>query len=257
MFLVKRGDHGPRVVMIQGLLRAAGIAVTIDGSYGERTAAAVRTLQGRAGGGLVADGQVGIATWQAFERLTGYRIVNIVDAGDPAQLQRVTSGLRRAGDFNPIIMYGQSNAVASAIDQVMDRAGGSGTLAMVRFYSHGGQGMQNVAAGHDGSYMADLAGISLQYFAMMRSDFERLRDVLAIFGCVDLMGCSVGGGSQGAQLLRQVADAAGRPTEAGTDTQYSADVGYQPFNFEGTVRQVYPGGVGRGAWGRRVQSLMG
>lgn len=178
MLLARRGDRGPRVIMIQGILRA----------YGNATAAAVSAFQQRAGW-LRADGSVGLETWRAIERITGYHIVNVVDAEDSAQRQRVCSGLIRAGG-NPIIMYGMCNAVAAAMDEVTSRAGTGGMMAMVRFYSHGGPGMQNIASGRDGNNMEHLSGVSVQHLPAMRAQFERLNDLLAPFGCVDMMGCS-------------------------------------------------------------------
>lgn len=256
MLLVKRGDRGPRVIMIQGILRSMGSPISIDGAYGPATAAAVAAFQGRAGGGISADGTVGLETWAAMERLSGYRIINVVDAEDAAQRQRVCSGLTRAGG-DPIIMHGMSNAVMQAMDEVCNRAGGSGGVAMVRFYSHGGPGMQNVASGADGGNMGHLSGISVQHFPAMRAQFERLSDVLAPFGCVDLMGCQVGDGAQGRALLEGIADAANRPAEAAVQLQYSQDVGYTVFNFEGPVTQCYPGRRSRIGWGQRVQGWMG
>jgi hypothetical protein len=254
MFLVKKGDVGPRVIMVQGILRKLGSGLTIDGDFGEATEAAAKEFQGRSDVRLTPDGQVGISTWQAIERLTGLRVFNIVDAEDPAQRTRVMGGLRRAGARDVIVMYGQSNALASAISQVVASAAASGVAAMVRFYSHGGPGAQNVAGGHDGAVLEPhRAGFSAALMPEMRPHFARLADILAPFGCVDLMGCSVGNGAPGQTLLGGIADAAQRPTEAGVNTQYSDDVGYQPHNFEGPVRQVYPGGATRHAWGTRVQ----
>lgn len=255
MLFIKRGDHGPRVIMIQGILRAAGRPIVIDGDFGPATETAViqykATLPGATPGG-----QIDLATWSAISSSTGYRIINVVDAEDAAQRQRVMSGLTRAG-AEAIIMHGMSNAVETAISEVINRAGASGILAMVRFYSHGGPGAQGVALGHDGGMMEHLSGISAQHFPAMRAQFARLNDVLAPFGCVDLMGCSVGAGDPGRTLLRNVADAAQRPCEAGIQPQYSQDVGYTVFNFEGPVRQVYPGHRTRAGWGHRVQVQMG
>ncbi len=240
--------------MIQGVLRRLGVDLRVDGDFGPTTVEAVRAFQRRPDVRLTPDGQVGIATWLAMERLTGLRVLNIVDAEDPAQRTRVTGGLARAGAHDVVQMYGQSNALASAVSQVVARAGASGIAAMVRFYSHGGQGAQNVAGGHDGAVLAaHRAGFSAALMPEMRPHFARLSDLLAPFGCVDLMGCSVGGGAAGQTLLRGIADAVQRPTEAGINTQYSENIGYQPFNFEGPTRQTYPGGVTRHAWGTRVQ----
>lgn len=256
MFLIKRGQSGPRVIMVQGILRELGAAIVIDGDFGQRTQDAVKAFQRRADVGLTADGQVGINTWQAMARLTGYKVINVVDAEDPAQRTRVLGGLTRAGATDVIVMYGQSNAVATAVGEVVNRAGGSNTCAMVRFYSHGGQGAQNVAAGHDGSFMGDYAGFTADTMPQHASTFARLNDILTPFGCVDLMGCSVGGGANGLRLLTAMSNAVQHPVEGGMNTQYSQDVGYIPLNFEGPVRQVYPGGVSRHAWGRRVEGMM-
>src|SRR4051794_20685298 len=209
MLYVRRGDIGPRVIMIQGILKTVGQAVAIDGIFGPMTEAAVirykATLPGATPGGAI-----DLETWRVIERSSGYRIINIVDAEDPAQRQRVMSGLTRAG-AEAIIMYGMSNAVAQAISEVINRAGASGVLAMVRFYSHGGPGAQGVGMGTDGGMLQHMSGVSSQHFPAMRAEFQRLNDVLAPFGCVDMMGCSVGSGTPGRTLLHNVADAVGRP----------------------------------------------
>jgi hypothetical protein len=242
--------------MIQGILKRAGAAnLQVDGEFGQNTVDAVKAFQGRSDVRLNPDGQVGIDTWKAMERITGYRVINVVDAQDPAQRTRVTNGLTRAGATDVILMWGQSNAVESAVCEVLSQAGASGGVAMVRFYSHGARGAQNVAAGHDGSTMGDLAGFSTSNWTQVRGSFAKLSDILASFGCIDLMGCSVGGGAAGRQLLSGIADAVQRPVEAGINTQYSDNVGYEPFNFEGPVRQIYPGGASRASWAQHVQSM--
>lgn len=254
MFLIKSGNTGPRVIMIQGILRELGADLSIDGSFGPKTAEAVRAFQRRSDIRLTADGQVGISTWQAIERITGYRVINIVDAEDPAQRERVTAGLNRAGARDVITMWGQCNAIASAVGQALDLAGASGVCAMVRFYSHGGEGAQNVAAGHDGTMFEHQAGFTAAMMPQLSGTFSQLGDILAAFGCVDLMGCSVGGGTNGALLMQRMADSVRRPAEGGTKTQYSQNEGYIPFNFEGRVRVAYPGGVSAREWGQHVQA---
>ena len=254
MFLIKQGHIGPRVIMIQGILRSLGYELTIDGNFGPKTKAAVQNFQRRPSVKLSPDGKVGMDTWQTLRSISGYRVINVVDAEDPAQRKRVMGGLNRALARDVIIMYGQSNAIASAISQIMSRVNASGTVAMVRLYSHGAQGAQNVAAGKDGSMMAHRSGFTTAMLPQIKTDFSRLNDVLASFGCLDLMGCSVGGGVKGQRLLSGLANAVRRPAEGGMRVQYSTNTGYVPFNFEGAVRHVYPRGVSRKAWGRSVQN---
>ena len=59
--LVRRGDDVFPVRPLQHLLRARQQLVTVDGSFGPRTEAAVRAFQ--TARGLVPDGIVGPATW--------------------------------------------------------------------------------------------------------------------------------------------------------------------------------------------------
>jgi metallophosphoesterase (TIGR03767 family) len=61
---VQQGAGTARVKAIQYLLNGHGAALTVDGSFGAGTAAAVRSFQSAAG--LSADGVVGPATWQAL-----------------------------------------------------------------------------------------------------------------------------------------------------------------------------------------------
>src|SRR4051795_5302146 len=96
MIYVSRGDIGPRVIMIQGILRATGHKIVIDGNFGPATEAAVVQYKATLSG-ATAGGAIDLETWRAIERSTGYRIINVVDAEDAAQRQRVMSGLSRAG----------------------------------------------------------------------------------------------------------------------------------------------------------------
>ena len=58
---VKAGDKGDGVTKIQFALKAAGYKVTVDGTFGNQTDAAVRLFQKKVG--LKVDGIVGKVTW--------------------------------------------------------------------------------------------------------------------------------------------------------------------------------------------------
>jgi peptidoglycan hydrolase-like protein with peptidoglycan-binding domain len=62
--VVRKGDHGPRVVKIQYLLNQHGIRVTVDGKFGDMTKAGVKAFQKK--NGIFPDGIVGAKTWQAL-----------------------------------------------------------------------------------------------------------------------------------------------------------------------------------------------
>lgn len=59
-------DTGPAVVELQELLRAYGFPLKIDGDFGWRTEAAVRSFQRRQN--LRIDGIVGLQTWAALKQ---------------------------------------------------------------------------------------------------------------------------------------------------------------------------------------------
>ena len=61
---ILRGDVGPEVRRAQSLLNAKGASLQVDGVFGPKTEAAVRTFQKQKG--LTADGIVGPKTWSAL-----------------------------------------------------------------------------------------------------------------------------------------------------------------------------------------------
>ncbi len=62
--VVKSGSNGHPITTMQYLLRARGHSIAVDGVFGPKTEAAVKSFQ--AGHGLAADGIVGAATWAAL-----------------------------------------------------------------------------------------------------------------------------------------------------------------------------------------------
>jgi peptidoglycan hydrolase-like protein with peptidoglycan-binding domain len=59
--VVRKGDHGPKVVKIQYLLNQHGIHVNVDGKFGPMTEDGVKLFQKKHG--LKPDGVVGAKTW--------------------------------------------------------------------------------------------------------------------------------------------------------------------------------------------------
>lgn len=74
--VLKREMTGPAVVRLQQMLDSLGYDLIIDGKFGQRTEMAVRTFQQDSG--LLADGIVGAATWQALESLGGHLVHQVV-----------------------------------------------------------------------------------------------------------------------------------------------------------------------------------
>jgi hypothetical protein len=61
---LRLGSRGPSVKRLQSLLRASGHSVGVDGTFGSKTAAAVRAFQSSRG--IPVDGRVGPRTWEAL-----------------------------------------------------------------------------------------------------------------------------------------------------------------------------------------------
>jgi hypothetical protein len=70
--LLKRGSRGDMVVWAQERLVGAGVDVPIDGVYGKLTVRAAKAFQSARG--MVADGQIGTATWEALLPFAPYRM---------------------------------------------------------------------------------------------------------------------------------------------------------------------------------------
>ncbi|MFB7454679.1 peptidoglycan-binding protein [Streptomyces sp. NPDC056194] len=91
--VLKTGSRGTDVKTVQHLLAARGHAVTADGTYGKKTAAAVRSFQTHAG--LRADGAVGPKTWAKLTALT----VRSGDRGHTVKAVQVQLDLKADGIF--------------------------------------------------------------------------------------------------------------------------------------------------------------
>jgi hypothetical protein len=250
MILLKRGNAGPSVVVLQVILDAVGGAnLNVDGIFGSRTEGAVKEFQRQKG--LNRDGIVGKKTWPRLAGPAGVTIADVVDVHDPDLLTGEVADIRAAGG-TPIILGGMSNGVGQAISDVRARYP-AGAIAILRFHSHGAPGDMNVSAGTGGDSRADLSGISHDNLALVRPQLNLLGAHLADFACIEFHGCEVGKGPKGKTLLQGVANAAKRPTSAGRWDQEGGSGGYATFRFEGPIGTAYPPGMNRASWGKRHQ----
>ena len=124
--LVKEGDKNHPVNTLQYLLRAHGDTVIVDGIFGAKTDAAVRTFQRSTN--LAADGLVGLHTWsaliiQVFQGSTGDAVRGVQEefqyrnlSGDPSQ------GVQVDGIFGPMTdaaVRGFQQAIGLVVDGIV------------------------------------------------------------------------------------------------------------------------------------------
>jgi hypothetical protein len=165
-------------------------------------------------------------------------IIDVVDGTDPQLVNGEVADIREAGG-DPIVMYGMSNAVASMVDQVILRAGATGTIDLLRLHGHGSAGSMYVAAGEE-DQDRNLSSINV-FTRGAGPSVRRLRAYFAPGGRAMLLGCEVASGRAGKLLIKSLADVWNVPVSAGSRTQYGGNAA-TTFRFEGPVYTAYPGG---------------
>ena len=139
-------------------------------------------------------------------------------------------------------------------------------VVLLRFTGHGGPGSQGVAASKFAA-----AGVSMNTSRITIEDKDSEVDVveaiviggmttpMASFGIVELHGCKIGrirGARKGKPAVNgpgfvtAFADAVGRPTSAGVDTQFVGNTAID-VRFEGPSITVIPGGGSVESWSRK------
>lgn len=240
--LIRQGDNLPVVGVLQKLLNRAGANLTADGAFGPLTKAAVQNFQRPRG--LAVDGVIGENSWPRVSANTNLPIIDCIDVFDPSLAELEVSDIRRAGG-NPIVIGGMSNGVEQAVTEIL-RAGRG--VFLLRFHGHGARGAAGISSGHgdlDPS-MIHRSDIALHNLRELRPVLSRLRGLFGPYGCVQFMHCETGGGPNGRQLLREIANLLGVPASAGVNTQYGG--GFKTFRFEGPTFTAVPGGGSLRSW---------
>src|SRR5262249_50808277 len=145
---------------------------------------------------------------------------------------------------------GMSGGVDFVMNQIAARAGGNGTVMLLRFHGHGNRGLQNLTGGEING-APHLAAISDDNFPQVVGSLQKITRVFAGFGSVQLLGCEVGGGAKGKSLVNKLANTWGVPVTAGQRTQFGG--GAKTFVFEGPTISGFPGGVDLKAWSKQME----
>jgi hypothetical protein len=249
---LKNGDVLPSVTTSQILVRRhrPGATITCDGRYGPRTKAAVASYQREHS--LSNDGIIGPNAWNSFMAVSGFQTIDVVDGTDPSLIAFEASDIGQAGG-TPIVVFGQSNGLQFTMQQIAAR-GRSNNVMLLRIHGHGGRGGQNVTGG-DINGTPHMASISLEKYSESEPSLTLIKRVFLPFGSVQLLGCDVGGGSKGRQLVQKLAQTWGVPVTAGVHTQFAG--GSLTFRFEGETVTGFPVGFDLKSWSASMQSQFG
>ena len=256
MFIVKRGEQSPRVVLIQINLNRKGAELTVDGVFGRRTRAAV--LEFQTSKHLGHDGVVGPDTWRELAAGTTEPIIDVVDIGDPMLHFREAVELRNAGS-DPIELGGMCNGITQMVGDVISRAESTGPIALLRITGHGNLGrwmtvsVGDIAHLHGQEYDV-IAGeyfsyINLEHFDEVAPILARLRPYFAPFGSMEHLGCSIGSRPESRRMMAKLADLWNVPVRAGVPTQLHV------LHFDGAVFTAYPGGGSLNSWSRHFRNV--
>ena len=247
MTLLWKGDVLPTVSTAQILLRRhrPQTVITTDGIFGPKTGKAVWNFQEHHH--LKTDQIIGPKTWHKLEDVSRFRTVDVVDGTDPSLVQLEAADLRKDG-YDPIVLFGMSNGLEVAMNQIAAR-GGNGETMLLRFHGHGNNGLQNVTGGEING-APHLAAISLSNFGQIEHLLVRIKGIFVEFGAVQLLGCDVGGG-KGSALVEKLANTWGVPVTAGIHTQFGG--GDKTFRFEGAVVTKVPGGGTLKSWSAAME----
>ena len=95
MFYESQGSSGAHIITLQAILNLVNNAgLNTDGFYGPRTADAVKAFQARPDVSLPQNGAIDPGVWGHMERLSGLRVVSIVNAEEPLYWNRNAPRIR-------------------------------------------------------------------------------------------------------------------------------------------------------------------
>ena len=172
-------------------------------------------------------------------------VIDVVDIGDRNLLEIEVKELQAKG--RSVIMHDavSGNAVRQMIYSVIRTAKTPGTITLLRLHGHGLPGFMSVSVGNKlkRSQLQNGAPIfiSNNNVHTFAADFAKLRPYFAGGGRVELMGCYVAQGNEGASLLRSLAKYIGVPVSGGSEIQFAG--GSKTFALEGQVFTALPDGT--------------
>jgi hypothetical protein len=156
--------------------------------------------------------------------------IDVIDMADPNVGNDVTARLNSLGVVSKQLpLYGMSNGLAQMVSSVQEVT--TEAIQALRIWGHGGPGSQTVTGGTAGDAAQDFAGIDTENFGQL----QPLAPLFDPNGWVELRGCSVGAGNEGAALLLDLAALFNVSVYGATTTQAGT-------GWDGPVTRATPSG---------------
>lgn len=276
MFFLTYGEKGPRVVLVQTLLRLKNIDVKIDGNFDQNCLRAVKEYRTKLGMPPVGpvDGKVFFSLLQS----TKLKLIDSLDASAGEVATVAKSELNAAAGKDHALMNERKpgRGVVNAVDLIIKRANDH-KIGLLRIFGHGNGGNWIAIALGDPFHLrtsgkpADMAKynelkadfksyLDYSHFERHRETLARLKPLFADFGSAEIHSCTVGSKQQ--KLIEKLADTWGVPVTAGKGLQ---SVGgtfknqwdeYVPTTFvmEGEIFRAYPEGGNLQKWSAAVEA---
>jgi peptidoglycan hydrolase-like protein with peptidoglycan-binding domain len=253
MIYLQRGFVRPVVTTLQVLLRN----LKPDGHFGSKTESRVLDYQKHHIPPLHPDGIVGKQTWPALMTERDVVTVDVIDVDELVDAKnraiakpestytgQALRALNNSGS-KPIILYGQSNGVATMVQQIIGKAGKPQGMVLLRIYGHGAPGSQNISAGK-AALDEHVTSLDPQTFKWTVPLLQQLAPYFAPWGSMELHGCHVGQNHQGQQLLSTIAQAVQVPVTAARHEQFAGGRGQ--WTFDGPTVTAFPYGGNLKGW---------
>jgi hypothetical protein len=241
---LQRGDELPTVALAQARLLERGIALAVDGYFGNSTEKGVVEFQQTVG--IPETARVDQTTWAALNHEHPIHVIDAIDATDVTVLLEDAPYLTD-GHSQVIASYGMSRGASMLIEQLV-ASNPPRSIALLRLHGHGGPGRMVVTGGKLG--LGD-ASFAAGHFVNPKAvaDFTRLGTIMKPYGSIELHGCKVAQRVNGNRLLESFARVCRVPVSAAMISQRG---GQAAARFEGRVLTRFPAERDLRAWSRRV-----
>jgi peptidoglycan hydrolase-like protein with peptidoglycan-binding domain len=268
MIELQERDNLPTVAVVQTLLNnKLSLSIPVDGDFGSITKKTIQEYQ-KTTKCSNPSGNIDFLTWNRLALGMNFKVHDVIDVTDPKFLDDV----KNISKYNPhpFVIGGMSNGVEALINMIVNSTA-KGSMVLLRFDGHGGDGVQGVSFGRG---WVDVFGVTkpakpseesiqlfkqtVRYSTINLNDLFLIYDILARlkpcfspYGSIEFHGCHVAGGVKGKKFIQMVSNIVKVPVTGSLISQsFSASQ-----RFEGPVITACPNGLSLKDWSRNLPEI--